>query len=56
MSFCMQQVKVGCRLLREACQGDEEGSSGSKGGNLFSNILFIFIVGLIEKQTLVVDE
>ena len=25
-SFCMQQVKVGCGLLWEACKGEGEGS------------------------------
>ena len=29
MSFCMQQVKVGPWLLREACWGEEEGPSSS---------------------------
>ena len=26
-SFCKQQVKVGCGLMREACQGEGEGGS-----------------------------
>ena len=49
-------VKVGYGLQREACQGEGEGPSGWKEGSFIANILFIFMVDLIEKHTVVVEE
>ena len=39
-----------------SCQGEGEGPSGWKEGSFIANILFIFMVDLIEKHTVVVEE